>query len=93
MPSAVSRPCRPGGGRQSGKTFFEVVLNGPFRLVRRASPDWLRRTRRPLPAEDADLAFQLSGYSYFVHTGDRFVPISQFRRELWPRWPASSGPN
>ncbi len=80
-------------GRQPGKTFFEVVLNGPFKLVRRASPTiGFGVPAGLLPAEDADLAFQLSGYSYFVHNGGRFVPITRFRRELWPAMAGKFGP-
>jgi hypothetical protein len=30
--------------------------------------------------------------SYFVHTGGRFVPITRFRRELWPAMAARFGP-
>ena len=80
-------------GRQPGKTFFEVMLNGPFKLVRRASPTiGFGVPAGLLPAEDADLAFQLSGYSYFVHSGGRFVPITRFRRELWPAMAGKFGP-
>jgi hypothetical protein len=79
--------------RQSAKTFFEVVLNGPLQLVRRASPAiGFGVPAGLLPAEDADLAFQLSGYSYFVHTGGRFVPTSRFRQELWPAMARKFGP-
>ncbi|MBD0260710.1 MAG: hypothetical protein ICV83_33750 [Cytophagales bacterium] len=82
-----------GEGRQPGKTFFEVVLNGPLKLVRRASPTiGFGVPAGLLPAEDADLAFQLSGYSYFVHTGSCLVSISRFRRELWPAMAARFGP-
>jgi hypothetical protein len=80
-------------GRQPGKTFFEVVLNGPLQLVRRASPTiGFGVPAGLLPAEDASLAFQLSGYSYFVHTDGRLVPITRFRRELWPAMTARFGP-
>ncbi|HEX8528866.1 MAG TPA: hypothetical protein VF646_02550, partial [Cytophagales bacterium] len=80
-------------GRQPGKTFFEVVRNGPLKLVRRASPAvGFGVPAGLLPAEDADLAFQLWGYSYFVHTGGRLVPITRFRRELWPVMAARFGP-
>jgi hypothetical protein len=85
-------PSRP-ESRQPGTTFFEVILNGPFKLVRRASPTiGFGVPAGLLPAEDADLTFQLSGYSYFVHTGGRFVPITRFRRELWPAMAARFGP-
>jgi hypothetical protein len=80
-------------GRQPGKTFFEVMLNGPLKLVRRASPSiGFGVPASLLPAEDANLAFQLSGYSYFVHSGGRFVPITRFRRELWPTMAGKFGP-
>jgi hypothetical protein len=80
-------------GGHMGKTIFEVVLNGPLTLVRRASPTvGFGVPAGLLPAEDAALAFQLSGYSYFVHTGGRLVPITRFRRELWPAMVGKFGP-
>ena len=81
------------GDGHTGKTFFEVVLDGPFQLVRRASPAiGFGVPVGALPAEDADLAFQLSGYAYYVHTGGRFVPLAGFRRELWPVMAGAFGP-
>lgn len=85
-------PSGTGNGRQ-GKTFFEVVLDGPLRLVRLAGPGiGFGVPAGGLPAEDADPAFQLTGYAYYVHTGGRFVPLAGFRRELWPVMAGAFGP-
>lgn len=80
-------------GGPTGKTFFEVVLSGPLTLVRRANPTiGFGVPADRLPAEEANPAFQLAGYSYFVHADGRFMPITLFRRKLWPTMATRFGP-
>lgn len=75
----------PEGKSRGAKQFYEVICSGPMQLVRR--PSQMLGFGLPtslMPAEDADLSFQLSGYAYYVYIDDRFVSINHFRREIWP---------
>jgi hypothetical protein len=75
----------PGQKGRSARTFYEVIVDGSLKLVRR--PNQMVGFGVPvnlMPAEDSDLAFQLSGYTWYVYTEGKLVNMRNFRGKIWP---------
>jgi hypothetical protein len=70
---------------RSARTFYEVMVDGSLKLIRR--PNQMVGFGVPvnlMPAEDSDLAFQLSGYTWYVYTEGKLVNMRNFRGKIWP---------
>ncbi len=75
----------PGQKGRPARTFYEVIVDGSFKLIRR--PNQMVGVGVPvnlMPAEDNDLAFQLSGYTWYVYTEGKLVNMRNFRGKIWP---------
>jgi len=68
------------------RSFFEIVLTGEMYLLRR-----LRYTTSPATMQAALTEMESpwydtkNRYEYFVYTDDRFIPMNQFRKAIFPR--------
>ncbi|MDJ1501638.1 hypothetical protein [Xanthocytophaga agilis] len=79
---SLSYPVR---RNRNQKAFFEIVLTGEMYLLRRlhnmrsSNPTQLNAMESDSPWYD-----KKNAYEYFVYANDHFIPISQFRRRIYP---------